>query len=196
MINMVPAKKTSTREPRVATSTSTANASLGSVQARYLVAEYLRDWGLRDPDIIAAESRRIVDQAATETLERHGTIVPRTLCATAIHLTMAEVEAAIASMAASSCRPGRNGLPANHAVVPHIARLLMEFPDAIQHRDRPPAKLLQVLESSVTSIVPHPYPREMLAQPSTRLCSLFRVRFWAELCGRFRTWVTHRVGVS
>ncbi|HWL08637.1 MAG TPA: hypothetical protein VNQ76_09540 [Planctomicrobium sp.] len=196
MIDTVPVKKAGHREPLPATKLTLPSSHPGSVQARYLVAEYLRDWGLRDPDVIAVESRRIVEQAEVVTQQKYGTISLRHLCATAILLTMNEVEEAIAGMAASSSRSLTHEGKNNRSVVPHVARLLQEFPDAIRHRDRPPARLLQVLEQSVAPIIPHPQHREMLAQPSTRLCSLFRGCFWMELCGRFQGWLLRRTRMS
>ncbi len=196
MINTVSVKKVVSREPRTKGSLAGVSPHPECVQARYLVAEYLRDWGLRDPDVIAVESRRIVEQAEAVTLKNYGNVSARYLCATAIHLTMEEVEEAIASMAASSSRDTTNVVALSNCVMPHVARLLLEFPDAIRHRDRPPARLLQVLEQSVTPIIPRPQRREMLAQPSTRLCSMFRGCFWMEMLGRAQSWFLRRARVS
>ncbi len=192
MIDTMPVRKSSHREPRASTTS-------GRDQARYLVAEYLHDWGLRDPDIIADESRRIVDHA--ETLIRSVTpvsaeILDRDLATRSLEIAMEEVESSIAAMAASSIREPLLGIPTSNSIVPRMAGVLLEFPDAIRHRDRPPARLLQVLERSVAPIIPRSHHREMPAQPSTRLCSLFRGCYWLELYGRFQTWVFRSVGVS
>ncbi|SFH85105.1 hypothetical protein [Planctomicrobium piriforme] len=189
MIDAVTLKKSFVRESRSAVTT-------GKDLARYLVAEYLHDWGLRDPDIVAAESRRIVEQAEALTMTGAGEVSEHELCAAAIHITMEEVEASIARMAATSIRDQLAGSPTSNSIVPRMARVLLEFPDAIRHRDRPPARLLQVLERSVAPIIPRCHPREMRPQPSTRLWSVLRRSYWLELCGSFQSWVCRCVGVK
>jgi len=144
--------------------------------ARYLVAEYLHDWGLRDPEVIAAESRRIVEQAAHQFAESPHPGAD--LVAIAIEFTQAEVESSIARMASSSPAPVRHRVATNNSIVPRMGRVLLEFPDAIRHRDRPPARLLQVLENSVNPIVPHCNRCDMLPQPRTRLWKILRKGYW------------------
>lgn len=156
--------------------------------ARYLVAEYLMDWGLRDPDVTAAESRRIVEEAARLTLDVEAVNLERELCETAIRLTMEEVEAAIAGMATSSSRNRLPGAPTSNSIVPRIASVFLEFPDAIRHRDRPPAQLLAVLERSISPIVPEAQPRAMRPQPSTRLCCVLRRGYWRCVSRRVSSW--------
>jgi len=144
--------------------------------ARYLVADYLHDWGLRDPEVVAQESRRIVEQAELQLAES-----PRSdldLNAIAIEITQAEVESSIARMAATSRPHVRKRSATNNSIVPRMGRVLLEFPDAIRHRDRPPARLLQVLETSVNPIVPCSNPCDMLPQPRTRLWKVLRKGYW------------------
>jgi len=145
-------------------------------QARYLVAEYLHDWGLRDPEVIAQESRRIVEQAELQLAE--SVKLGLDLDAVAIEITQAEVEASIARMAASSGVPHRKRIATNNSIVPRMGRVLLEFPDAIRHRDRPPSRLLQMLEKSVNPIVPRSHRCDMLPQPRTRLWKLLRKGYW------------------
>jgi hypothetical protein len=163
--------------------------------ARYLVAEYLHDWGLRDPDVIASESRRIVDQAELLILENAGESREQKLAAMAIELTMDEVEAAIARMATTSLTAAVDGVPTNNSIVPRMARVLLEFPEAIRHRDRPPARLLQVLERAVAPIIPYSNHREMRPTMRTRLWRVLRRGYWHQFKRRLNTWA-HRVWES
>jgi len=144
-------------------------------KARYLVAEYLHDWGLRDPEVIAEESRRIVEQAAHQFAE--SARPDADLIAIAIELTQAEVESSIARMASSSS-PSRNRIATNNSIVPRMGRVLLEFPTAIRHRDRPPARLLQMLEHSINPIIPQCSRCDMHPQPRTRLWKLLRKGYW------------------
>jgi hypothetical protein len=187
MIDTVLLKKSPAREAR---SGITSSRDL----ARYLVAEYLHDWGLRDPDVIAVESRRIVEQAESLTIDVAGEDLERELCATAIRITMDEVEASIARMAATTGRSRITGAPTNNSIVPRMARVLLAFPDAIRHRDRPPARLLQMLERSVAPIIPCAHRREMRPQPRTRLWKILRAGYWHQLKRRFHGWTRRLLG--
>lgn len=169
---VVSQKKSGVRESR-------PESTARSTQARYLVAEYLHDWGLRDPEVIAQESRRIVDQAALQVAESADPT--RDLFTVAIEITQAEVESSIARMAHNS-RPSVRKRPAtNNSIVPRMGRVLLEFPDAIRHRDRPPARLLQVLETSVKPIIPQPSHCDMRPQPRARLLKLLRKAYWIQV---------------
>lgn len=148
-------------------------------QARYLVAEYLHDWGLRDPEVIAQESRRIVEEAELRIAESVRPDLE--LSSVAIEMTQREVEASIARMAASSQAPVRQRKATNNSIVPRLGPVLLEFPDAIRHRDRPPSRLLQMLERSVNPIVPCSSPCEMRPQPRTRLLKLLRRAYWVRV---------------
>lgn len=162
-------------------------------QARCLVAEYLHDWGLRDPEVIALESRRIVEQADLQ-LGDAGRNQAK-LCALAVEITQAEVEASIARMAASSRPLARKRIATNNSIVPRMGRVLLEFPDAIRHRDRPPARLLQVLETSVNPIVPCSKRCDMLPQPRTRLWKLLRKGYWFRVQRRLKKLTRRCVGL-
>lgn len=181
MIDTAPlVKKSVSREPRTI-------ARSAQNRARYLVAEYLHDWGLRDPDIIAGESRRIVEQAERLLQEQAGDAPERDLGAMAIRITMDEVEAAIARMAATSPAPA-GGVPTNNSILPRLAPVLLEFPEAIRHRDRSPARLLQVLERSLSPICPCSHHREMRAQPRTKLWRVLRKGYWRTCQRRLQEW--------
>lgn len=184
MIDLSVVKKSGSRHARPATSARDI--------ARCLVAEYLHDWGLLDPEIVAAESRRIVEQAESLCADVPVLRLEQELCSTAIRITSEEVEASIQRMANSPFRSRLHRLPVNGSIVPRMASVLMEFPDAIRHRDRPPARLLGVLERSVAPIVPQPKRREMLPQPRTRLWKILRKGYWRQVSRRVRRWASRR----
>ncbi|WP_437229992.1 hypothetical protein SH661x_001726 [Planctomicrobium sp. SH661] len=186
MIDTVQIKRTSLPEPK-----PEHNPRLD--QARFLVAEYLHDWGLRDPEVVAQESRRIVEQAELRIAE--SAKVGMDLCTVAIEITQDEVESSIARMAASTPPMARKRSATNNSIVPRMGRVLLQFPDAIRHRDRPPARLLQVLEISVNPIIPCPTRCDMLPQPRTRLWKWLRKAYWVRVQRRLKKWTGRCVGL-
>lgn len=157
-------------------------------QARCVVAEYLRDWGLRDPELVALETRRIVRRADNHLARDGGEPTAQALSETAIRLTIEEIETWISQMASQS-RRRNNGHPNGHGSMGESA---FHSPDLTHHRNRLPARLLFILEQSVSPVVPSTRRREMRPQPRTRLWKVLRRGYWRQLwksalacCGRW-----------
>lgn len=143
-------------------------------QARCVVAEYLRDWGLRDPELVALESRRIVNRAASYLSRTSHQIRERPLCETAVRLAVDEIEAWIAQLASGvrgSCLDAKVTTRLPHEVAVHS-------PDLLRHRNRLPARMLLVLEQSVSPVIPSTRPQQMQPQPRTRLWKILRKGYW------------------
>jgi hypothetical protein len=148
--------------------------------ARCIVGEYLRDWGLRDPDVIAARSREIVDQA-----ERFLDVAPESA------LTLSEAALGIAVdliTAAVVVKPeaGETGsLVPQASVVAEVSHILEEYP-CLAHGS--PGDLDQeaagVLATAAAPIVPQAKRSEMPAQPGTRVWRLVSPAYYQGLVKR------------
>jgi hypothetical protein len=193
-----------------------ARESSNAVGARCAVAEYLRDWGLRDPEVIAVESRRIVQEAQarlsnSSSISRaaggnHRADADSLLGSTAILLAVEEVEDWIARL---NCDGKGSFVPrvaSADSMVTRPTDLPSQFPDALLQRDHLPAQMLVLLQQSVSPVVPHPRPCEMRPQPRARLWKVLRRGYWrilqrrlksfAVLCVTYvrkRQWLANRV---
>ncbi len=128
------------------------------IRSRAAVAEYLRDLGLGDPDVIAQESLRIVDQALFETTSSEE-INPAALCERAIRLTVRQLEKLlrlVARQSGSGEEPERLG----SVVAARLPVLLDQFPEAIG-KDKLPEELASSLQDRLSPVVPPAKPRSM-----------------------------------
>jgi hypothetical protein len=138
--------------------------------ARSVVADYLYDWGLTDPEVIATESRRIVYKAAGEvsssSIDVNLPHFEQQMCEMSIRMTILEVEQSISKFEQRDSNAALN------------SDSLLDIPADMDHRDRGPARLLVKLEETVAPVVPLPVHRDMLPQPKTRLLKMFRPAYW------------------
>lgn len=127
-------------------------------KARCAVAEYLRDLGLRDPDVVAQASRRIVAEA-----QRHRPSGDdRLLCETAISQTVKQLERWLEVLAAQSGTADQSQRLGS-VVAARLPGLLDRFPRALNGQ-RLPEELLDTLRNGLTPVVPSPRPRRMRRQ--------------------------------
>ena len=148
--------------------------------ARCIVGEYLRDWGLRDPDVIAARSREIVEQA-----ERFLEVAPETT------LTLSEAALSIAVVLISAAvvvkpDPADTGsLVPQASVVAEVSHILDEYPQIVRSNagvmDEEAADALAHL---AMPIVPQSRRSEMPAQPGTRVWRVVSPAYYQGLVKR------------
>lgn len=134
---------------------------LAVAKAKCAVAEYLRDLGLRDPDVIAKECQRIVTQAQGE-LPPATAVDETPLCEMAIHLTVKELEHWFAVLAVQSGRPDERERLGSF-IAARLPVLLDQFPQAL-NQTRLPAELVGSLHEDLTPVVPPPRPHRMRRQ--------------------------------
>jgi membrane glycosyltransferase len=130
-------------------------------KARCAVAEYLRDLGLRDPDVVAQESQRIVSQAQRE-LAPTAAVDEASLCETAIRLTVKQLERwllVLASQSGSPDEPERLG----SVIAARLPMLLEQFPQPLDQK-RLPAGLVGSLQGNLAPVVPPPRLHRMRGQ--------------------------------
>jgi hypothetical protein len=163
--------------------------------ARSVVAEYLHDWGLTDPEVIATESRRIVYQASAGNpksiaenplFEVNPDDLEQRLCESAIRLTISEVEASINRLEPHANSQQRIELPSEEFLMSRMASLLLDIPQEMDTRDRQPRRLLVKLEECLAPVVPHVQQREMQPQPRTKLWKILRKGYWHQLLKNMR----------
>jgi hypothetical protein len=131
------------------------------IAAKSAVAEYLRDLGLRDPDIIAAESQQIVAQASGKA----G--ASKSLAETAIQLTVKRLEHYLTVLAGQSGSPGE-GWRMNCAIAARLPLLLSDFPLTFTGKNLPEEAITR-LRTGVAPVVPSTRPRRMGRQRLTLL---------------------------
>jgi hypothetical protein len=131
------------------------------IRAREAVAEYLRDLGLRDPDVIARESLRIVDQALCEAASADE-VAQTILCERATRLTVKQSEkllSLVARQSGSGEEPERLG----SVIAARLPDLLAQFPNAIG-QDKLPDELLNSVQDRLSPVVPPARPQRMTRQ--------------------------------
>lgn len=151
--------------------------------AKRLVADYLRDWGLRDPELVAAESKRIVESTLDEfPLYDDMTDGERdAFCQAAIRRTVAEIESWSATIARGITPRAAGRFALGGTLSPGLSELLDAFPEAVVRRDHPTARALADLEQAILPVVPKPHVREMGAALRTRPVKFFRAVYWRAL---------------
>lgn len=142
-----------------------ADVACGGAQAiakaKCAVAEYLRDLGLRDPDVVAQACQRIVSQAQRD-LPANRLLDETALCEAAIRLTVKQLERwclALAAQSGCTDEPERFG----SVIAARLPALLERFPQAL-NQNRLPAELVGSLHAGLTPVVPSPRLHHMRQQ--------------------------------
>lgn len=159
---------------------SRRSADPATAKARCAVADYLRDLGLRDPDVVVRESHRIVSQARSE-LQPAIAGDETLLSERAIQLTVKKLEhwlVVLAVQADSSDEPERLG----SVIAARLSVLLDQFPQAL-NQSRVPAELVGALQDSLTPVVPPPRRHRMRRQMLALVPSSWK-RLWSRIRGR------------
>jgi hypothetical protein len=136
-------------------------ADLATAKAKSAVAEYLRDLGFRDPDVVAKETQRIVSEAERE-LPSAAAGDEALLCETAVRLTVKQLEhwlLVLATQSGSSEEPERLG----SVVAARLPMLLDQFPQTLT-QDRLSDGLVGSFQGNLTPVVPPPRLRRMRRQ--------------------------------
>src|SRR6266478_1140213 len=137
--------------------------------AKWSVAEYLRDLGLCDPELIARESGEIVDRAQRE---RRFERKEKPLTEIAIHLTVKQLDRWLLKLATDSPDGEQCQRPAG-VLGSRLPDLLNRFPHAWKETSQP-AEVVKSLQRNVTPVVPEPKPGQMHPQAMALLPSSLR----------------------
>jgi membrane glycosyltransferase len=130
-------------------------------EARCVVADYLRDLGLRDPDLVADLSRRIVRRARDAmALGRAGD--PKNLSETAVRIAVQHLDQWLRSVAAPM-GAGDGSELLGSVVGAQLPGVLARFPDALRY-EHPSAEMASSVQPHLTPVVPPAEPRRMRRQ--------------------------------
>lgn len=143
------------------------NEADAEAAARFVIAEYLRDLGHRDPELIARQSREIVELALGEFSPgepAHETL----LCDAAIRIAVARLEALLQSLAVQTQANGGHE-NVEGLVAANLPELFDRYPDALGPRP-PSANGLGAMHR----VVPEAAPRSMNPQSLTLLPRVLR----------------------
>jgi hypothetical protein len=148
-------------------------------RAERVLAEYLRQWGLRDPQTIATLCRRWVRQA----VERTGSLSkqqPSTIYQAAVQAAITEIDQWLdhLSMRVSTNRDDAQASRGLLAV--EVQTLIDKYPQLLLQYDGLPAGLLQHLGRTSRSAVPAAHPVPMRAQPLGQLASPLTWQWWMQ----------------
>ncbi len=147
-------------------------------RAQRLVAEYLRMWGLRDPQAIADRSRIWVDQCddspsggpdEPSLAEVYRTVMQRATNDMDRWLDHLALAAGIDAEDSAS----RRGLLAME-----VQSLIDENPAALLEQEAPPARLLAQLQDAAHPVVPKKSPAHMPTQSLGELPDVARLDWW------------------
>ena len=148
-----------------------------------LVADYLRDWGLRDPELLAAESRRLIELTESDfdsaDLDRPNESLCQRFCQAAIDRTITQVASWTASIAMEPPCQATDAQAASR-IVARLPDMLDEFPEAVVRQEGFPARAASLLKRSVQPVVPTPIVRPMALAPRTRTVRFLRPLYWRQ----------------
>jgi membrane glycosyltransferase len=144
-----------------APTSSPAPIAAAEAEALWIVSEYLRDAGLRNPHDVATESRRIVTQAKAALTPRLRQD-PQSLAEAAIDVAVRHLEHWLTVLAddveVNDLRKGPHGV-----VGARLPQLLARYPQAF--RGKPTTyEQIEQFGDHVTPVVPQPRPRRMHRQ--------------------------------
>lgn len=154
--------------------------------ARCAVADYLRDLGLRDPDRVALESQRLVDQARHDCLAQRE-FGDQALAETAIALTVQQLQQLLNSIAAQNQVADVEAaqIDRTNVVAARLPNLLGRYPQALDPQGLPEEVVLS-MQSDFIPIVPVARSRRMRRQ-SLALVPEFLKRFTVRTLSWFKT---------
>lgn len=130
------------------------------LHARDTVAQYLRDVGLTDPDLIAEESRVIVDEAQ-RTEAASCAEAETSLSAVAVRLCVERLDQWLLALSARSGVAEQAG-PLGSVVGARLPNLLGRYPHALKQGPLP--EFVDGAQQEFTPVVPQPQPRSMRRQ--------------------------------
>jgi membrane glycosyltransferase len=147
--------------------------------AKWAVAEYLRDLGISDPDLIARESCEIVSQALhSQAIAQKS----KMLTEAAIEITVKQLDRWLAAVATHAPESDENQQPIG-VLGGRLPELLNRFPQA--WKETPPLpELADSLSENLTPVVPEMKPGRMRPQRMVLVPSSFR-RLRAKLATLF-----------
>lgn len=139
--------------------------------ARALVADYLRDVGLRDPDLVAQESKRVVAQAI-ERMPPGEDISEQTLSTSAIRLTVKRLEGLLSALAIDDSSTAE-AFVEGRIVGARLPGLLSRYSLAVKQK-LTAAEAVSACRGGAVPVVPKAKPKPMRQQTLALIPAMLR----------------------
>lgn len=177
---------TSTKSVQKAPARSQHPELAAGARAQRVLAEYLRQWGLRDPAVIAAHCRRWVQQAAERIAA--GSERAAALDRLAIELAIAEIDGWLDHLSKLASTHAGDAHARRGLLAVEMQMLADRYSGVLLSRDGLPSSLMQHLRHAARPIVPPVHRVPMRPQPMGELPWLLSPqRWWQSLRGLTRT---------
>lgn len=149
--------------PLDAVGQSPRDATSFELRAERLVAEYLRVWGLRDPQTIATLSRHWVRSVhASGSVPAGGSLTE--LYRTVIRRARGDIEQRLDRLAGALTTNSREARGCRGLLAIELQSVVDQFPTALLEESSLPAPLHEQLASAALSVVPACCPTQMPTQ--------------------------------
>ena len=167
-------------------------------RAERLVAEYLRVWGLLDPQTIATLSRKWVrsacDAATSPQQEATATEIYRVV----LRRASMEMRQWLDHLTSEVCSDSDDALPRGGLLAIELQATIDQCPAALLYKESLPASLLKQLASAARPVVPATCPTHMPTQSlspiSLSRCLSSWCRVASRICHQMRSTFSHQGG--
>lgn len=136
-------------------------------RAQRVLAEYLRQWGLREPTTIAVHCRRWVRQAV-ESVGAEAASRPSLVYRTAIERAISDIDKWLDHLAMLACDTPDEASRRRGLLALEMQALVDRYPHAILRYHALPVALIEHLRRVTRVPVPEQRPRRMRPQPLAR----------------------------
>jgi len=146
-------------------------------RAERVLAEYLRQWGLRDPTTIATHCRRWVREAVERVGSQPGG-QPVAICRAAVEAAISEIDEWLDHLSALAAVNGDDARARRGLLAIEVQTMIDKYPEALLNYDALPAPLMKHIRRASHSAVPAIHATRMRAQPLGQLASPLTWRWW------------------
>ena len=163
-------------------------------RAERLVAEYLRAWGLRDPQTIATLSRKWVRSARDAASSPQQDATASEIYRVVLRRATGEMRQWLDHLTSEVCSGSRDALSRRGLLAIELQATIDRFPAALLDKGSLPASLLQQLARTARPVVPAHCPTHMPTQSLNPLSLSRCLSTWR--CASSRLWYHMRSAFS
>jgi len=167
-------------------------------RAERLLAEYLRVWGLRDPQTIAALSRQWVRRASETASSPQQNATLAELYRAALRQATLDMQHWLDHLTSEVCAGSDDARSCRGLLAIEVQAIIDEFPAALLDEGSLPAALLEQLASAARPVVPASCPTPMPTQSLDALSLSSNLSRWRRVSNRLwrrmRNALSHQAG--